>query len=129
MTNIIAEFKKFALKGNVVDLAVGVIIGAAFGKIVTSLVDHIIMPPLGMLAGGINFSNFKIVLAGAREGQPEVAVAYGLFLQNLVNFVIIAWALFVIIRLINRLHHEEKAITPTPEDIVLLREIRDSLKK
>jgi len=126
---VIQEFKTFALKGNVVDLAVGVIIGAAFGKIVGALVDQVLMPPLGLLIGGVDFSQLKIVL----KTNPEVAIGYGVLLQSTLNFLIVAWALFVVIRLMNRLNSQRTSAptaTPTapPEDILLLREIRDALK-
>lgn len=127
--SIATEFKKFALKGNVVDLAVGVIIGGAFGKIVSALVDNVLMPPLGLLVGGMDFSQLKFVLQAAAEGKPEVTIGYGLFLQNVVNFVIIAWSLFLVVKAMNRIYEEPKAPAATPEDILLLREIRDSLKK
>ncbi len=131
---MIEEFKKFALKGNVVDLAVGVVIGAAFGKIVTALVNEIIMPPLGLIVGNVNFSHLKIVLKEATEGQAEVAVGYGFFIQEVINFLIIAWAIFVVVKGMNSLYvkrQEEPAPAPaaTPEDVLLLREIRDALKK
>lgn len=129
---MIEEFKKFALKGNVVDLAVGVIIGAAFGKIVSSLVDNIIMPPLGLLIGGVDFSQLKIILSAASaDGKGEVAIGYGIFLQTVVNFLLVAWALFILIKAMNKLQKKaEEAPAPavTPEDVLLLREIRDSLK-
>lgn len=131
--SVIGEFKQFALKGNVVDLAVGVIIGAAFGKIVSSLVDNIIMPPLGMLIGGVDFSDLKIVLAAAgADGKGEAAIGYGLFIQTVVNFLLVAWALFMVIKAMNKLQKkqvEAPAPVVTPEDVLLLREIRDSLKK
>lgn len=124
------EFKTFAMKGNVVDLAVGVIIGAAFGKIVAALVDNILMPPIGLAIGGVDFSQLKIVIKEAAANQPEVAIGYGVFLQAVVNFMIIAWALFMVIRVMNRLHQKPAAApAATPEDVLLLREIRDSLKK
>jgi large conductance mechanosensitive channel len=130
--SFIAEFKKFALRGNVVDLAVGVVIGAAFGKIVTSLVDNIIMPPLGWAIGGIDFSDWKWVL---RPGDPtakvpEVAVQYGVFINVLIQFLIIAFAIFLVVKAINRLSHreEEKPAAP-PADVALLTEIRDLLKQ
>jgi large conductance mechanosensitive channel len=128
------EFKKFALKGNVVDLAVGVIIGAAFGKVVSSLVDNVLMPPLGLIIGGVDFSQLKLALqAAGADGKGEVAIGYGLFLQTVVNFLIVAWALFLLIKVMNRLNRQkEQAPAPvaaTPEDIVLLREIRDALRK
>lgn len=127
--SMLQEFKKFALKGNVVDLAVGVIIGGAFGKIVSSLVDNVLMPPLGLLIGGVDFSQLKLVLQVAADGKPEVVIGYGLFLQHLVNFIIVAWALFILVKGMNRLYEEPKAPAATPEDVLLLREIRDSLKK
>tara|TARA_B100000609_G_C17222741_1_gene441657 strand:+ start:15963 stop:16361 length:399 start_codon:yes stop_codon:yes gene_type:complete len=129
------EFKKFAVKGNVVDLAVGVIIGAAFGKIVTALVNQIIMPPIGLLIGNVNFSNLKVVLKPAMGEAAEVAIGYGAFIQEVVNFLIVAWAVFFMVRAMNRLNKKnEEAPAPAappapPEDIVLLREIRDALKK
>lgn len=126
---MLQEFKNFALKGSVVDLAVGVIIGAAFGKIVASLVENILMPPLGLLVGGVDFSQLKIVLQSAgADGKGEVAIGYGVFLQNTVNFLIIAWALFIVIRMMNRLKLNPGPVAATPEDVLLLREIRDTLK-
>jgi large conductance mechanosensitive channel len=129
--SFIAEFKKFALRGNVVDLAVGVVIGAAFGKIVTSLVDNIIMPPLGWAIGGIDFSEWKWVL---KAGDPatktaEVAVQYGVFINVLIQFVIIAFAIFLVVKAINRLSREEAAPAAPPADVALLTEIRDLLKQ
>ncbi|HAG90724.1 MAG TPA: large conductance mechanosensitive channel protein MscL [Bdellovibrionales bacterium] len=133
--SMMEEFKKFAVKGNVVDLAVGVIIGAAFGKIVTALVNQIIMPPIGLLIGNVNFSNLKVVLKPAMGEAAEVAIGYGAFIQEVVNFLIVAWAVFFMVRAMNRLNKKnEEAPAPAappapPEDIVLLREIRDALKK
>jgi large conductance mechanosensitive channel len=126
-----SEFKEFAVKGNVVDLAVGVIIGGAFGKIVSALVDQIIMPPIGMLIGGMDFSQLKFIIqAAGADGKGEVALGYGVFVQAVVNFLIIAWALFMVIKTMNKLQKPPApAAAVTPEDIVLLREIRDSLKK
>ena len=130
--SMIQEFKEFAMKGNVVDLAVGVIIGGAFGKIVASLVDNVLMPPIGLLIGGVDFSQLKVVLqAAGADGKGEVAIGYGMFLQNTVNFVIIAWALFMVIQAMNRLNKKPAAPPApavTPEDVLLLREIRDSLR-
>jgi large conductance mechanosensitive channel len=139
------EFKEFAMKGNVVDLAVGVIIGGAFGKIVDSLVQDIIMPPIGKLFGGLDFANYYIPLNGQAPGLSLVEAkklgavfAYGNFFTILLNFIILAFVIFQMVRLMNKarnLRHAEKAAEPapppppTPEDIVLLREIRDSLKK
>jgi large conductance mechanosensitive channel len=128
---MISEFKSFVMRGNVIDLAVGVVIGAAFGKIVTSLVDQIIMPPIGVLIGGVDFSAYKWVLhpAGA-DGKGEVAVLYGAFFNTLIQFAIIALAIFLVVKLVNRLvKKEEAAPAPPPADVVLLTEIRDLLKK
>jgi large conductance mechanosensitive channel len=128
--SVFKEFKEFAMKGNVVDLAVGVIIGAAFGKIVSTLVDNIIMPPIGLAVGGVDFSQLKVILQhAAADGKGEVAISYGLFLQTVVNFLIIAFALFMVIKTMNRFKHETPAgPAATPEDVLLLREIRDSLR-
>jgi large conductance mechanosensitive channel len=133
------EFKKFAMRGNVIDLAVGVVIGAAFGAIVSSLVKDIIMPPIGWAMGGIDFSNFFLTLKGPvvatlTEAQKAgaVTVNYGVFINAIVNFLIVALALFLLIRGINRLQtkppESPAAAPPPPEDVVLLREIRDLLK-
>ncbi len=142
--SMLKEFREFALKGSVVDLAVGVIIGAAFGTIVSSLVDDIIMPPIGMLLSGIDFSALKIVLkegvaaipasggAPAVAAVPEVAINYGKFINAAIKFVIVAWVLFFVIKAMNTMKRKEAAAPPTPattpEDISLLREIRDLLK-
>ena len=124
--SMLQEFKSFAMKGNVVDLAVGVIIGAAFGKIVASLVEDVIMPLLGTIIGGINFSGLAITVGSA-------TLKYGKFLQTCLDFVIIAWAIFVAVKLINRLRREEPAAPPAPpappRQELLLEEIRDLLKK
>lgn len=129
--SFVAEFKKFALRGNVVDLAVGVVIGAAFGKIVTSLVDNIIMPPIGWLIGGIDFSDWKWVLkpADAVAKKAEVAIQYGVFVNVLIQFLIVAIAIFVVVKAINRLtRREEEAPAAPAADVVLLTEIRDLLR-
>ncbi len=125
-----SEFKAFAMRGNVIDLAVGVIIGAAFGKIVTSLVDQIIMPPIGMLIGGVDFSAYKWVLqAAGPDGKGEVAIQFGAFFNTLIQFAIVAFAIFLVIKLMNRLiKKQEDAPAPPAADIVLLTEIRDLLK-
>lgn len=128
-TQVVQEFRKFALKGNVVDLAIGVIVGTAFGKIVSSLVDDILMPPIGFLIGGVNFSKLQLVLYAASNGKPDVVISYGVFLQNVVNFIIVAWALFVLVKAMNRLQDQAKPPSATPEEILILREIRDSLRK
>lgn len=128
MRNFLSEFKNFAMKGNVIDLAVAVVIGTAFGKITTALVNNVIMPAFGIVLGGIDFSDksFKI---------GEASIAYGAFIQAVIEFIIIAFALFIIIKALKKLQNteekkeeEKKPATPT-EDIILLREIRDSLKK
>jgi len=129
--SFVAEFKKFALRGNVVDLAVGVVIGAAFGKIVTSLVENIIMPPIGWLIGGIDFSDYKWVLkpADAVAKKAEVAIQYGVFINVLIQFLIVAIAIFVVVKAINRLtRREEEAPAAPAADVVLLTEIRDLLR-
>ena len=136
---MMGEFKLFAMKGNVVDLAVGVIIGGAFGKIVDSLVQDVIMPPIGRLFGGLDFANYYLPLNGQAMGlaladakKLGAVVAYGNFLTVLLNFIILAFVIFQMIRLMNRVRRDEPApaaVVATPEDIVLLREIRDSLKK
>ena len=131
---MLKEFKEFAMRGNVIDLAVGVVIGAAFGKIVTSLVDQIIMPLIGMITGGVDFSNMKWVLKPADASNPahkiaEVAVQYGAFINTLIQFIIIAFAIFLVVKAINRLTRREPAApAATPADVVLLTEIRDLLK-
>jgi large conductance mechanosensitive channel len=135
--SMIEEFKKFAMRGNVLDLAVGVIIGASFTGIVNSLVNDIIMPPIGLALGGVDFSNFFWVLKGehadtlaAAKAAKAVTINYGLFVNACINFLIVAFALFVLIRQINKLSVPPPAeVAVTPEDILLLREIRDSLKK
>jgi large conductance mechanosensitive channel protein len=129
---MLKEFKEFALKGNVVDLAVGVIIGAAFGKIVTSLVEDILMPILGILIGGVNFSDLKIVITPASGDTAEAALRYGAFIQSIFDFVIIAFSIFMFIKLLNsfKKKEEKKVEEKQPEEnIVLLTEIRDLLKE
>lgn len=135
--SFLKEFKEFAMRGNVLDLAVGVIIGGAFGGIVKSLVDDMIMPIIGRLIGGVNFSNLyfnfsSVEYASLDEAKKAGAaiLPYGNFIQNVVNFVIIAFCVFLIIKLVSVATKPKEAAQPaTPEDIVLLREIRDSLKK
>ena len=132
---MISEFKEFAMRGNVIDLAVGVVIGAAFGKIVTALVDKVIMPPLGLAIGGVDFAKLGIVLKeatvdAAGKEVPAVVLAYGEFINAIVQFVIVAFAIFLVVKAINRLHKKPaEAPAATPEDILLLREIRDTLRK
>lgn len=125
-----SEFKAFAMRGNVIDLAVGVVIGAAFGKIVTSLVDQMIMPPIGMLIGGVDFSAYKWVLqAAGPDGKGEVAIQFGAFFNTVIQFAIVAFAIFLVIKLMNRLiKKEEAAPAPPPPEVELLTEIRDLLK-
>ncbi|WP_226469065.1 large-conductance mechanosensitive channel protein MscL [Luteimonas panaciterrae] len=133
---MISEFKEFIARGNVVDLAVGVVIGAAFGKIVTSMVDGVVMPVIGYLSGGVSVTDWKQVLkpaqldAAGKEIAAEVAIKYGVFLQTIIDFILIAFVIFLFLKAYNRLRKPaEAAPAATPEDIVLLREIRDSLKK
>lgn len=131
--SIVKEFKEFAIKGNAIDMAVGLVIGAAFGKIVASLVSDVIMPPFGWLMGGIDFSAYKLVLKEAVGDAPAVTLNWGLLVNNIVNFVIVAFAIFMVVKGINKLKRQE-AIAPTvpaapPADVVLLAEIRDLLKK
>jgi large conductance mechanosensitive channel len=129
------EFREFAVKGSVMDLAVGVIIGGAFGKIVDSLVGDIIMPIIGRLTGGLDFSNYFIPLAGqadttlAEAKKHGAVLAYGNFLTVSVNFIILAFIIFLMVKQINRLKHESPPPATPPEDTVLLREIRDELKR
>ncbi len=136
------EFKKFAMRGNVVDVAVGIIIGAAFGKIVESLVKDLIMPPIGLLLGKVDFANLFLVIKDGTAAGPYLSVDaaqkagavtfnYGMFINTCISFLIVAFAVFFLIRLINRLKAAEPdaAAAPTPEEVVLLREIRDALKK
>jgi len=131
---MLKEFKEFAMRGNVIDLAVGVVIGAAFGKIVTSLVDQIIMPLIGMITGGVDFSDMKWVLKPADASNPahkvaEVAVQYGAFINTLIQFIIIAFAIFLVVKAINRLTRRAPAAPAAPPaDVALLTEIRDLLK-
>ena len=124
------EFKKFAIRGNVMDMAIGVIIGAAFGKIVSSLVADIIMPPIGILLGGIDLSNISLTLKKATETSEVVSLNYGLFFNTILDFLIIAFVIFIIVRQINRFKKKEDKKPDKPsEEVLLLREIRDQLKK
>jgi len=128
--SVYQEFKKFALRGNVIDMAVGIVIGAAFGKIISSLVANVIMPPIGLITGGSNFSDFGITIKAATETSEAVIIKYGIFLNTIVSFVIIVFTIFIIIKQINKLQKKkEEKPKATPEEILLLREIRDSLKK
>ena len=133
---LLSEFKEFALRGNVIDLAVGVVIGVAFGKIVTSLVNDVVMPLIGTLAGGVDFATAAIELAPAvigpdgKETTAAVMLRYGAFLQSIVDFVLVAFAIFIAVKAINRLRRQpDPAVAAAPpEDIVLLTEIRDALR-
>jgi large conductance mechanosensitive channel len=132
--SIVQEFKQFAIKGNVVDMAVGVIIGAAFGKIVSSFVTDVVMPPIGVLIGGVDFSKLAFTLLAATANAPAVAINYGKFIQTVVDFTIIAAVIFVVIKGINRMKRKEEAAEAAapaapPAQEVLLTEIRDLLKK
>jgi large conductance mechanosensitive channel len=141
---MLKEFREFAMRGNVVDMAVGIIIGAAFGKIVDSLVKDVIMPPIGLLLGKVDFSNLFFVLKDGSSPGPYLTVEaaqkagavtfnYGIFINSIISFVIVAFAVFLLIRAINRLRQQEEAKPAAPaappEEIALLREIRDSLKR
>ena len=138
---MLKEFREFVTRGNVVDLAVGLVIGAAFGRIVQSFVDDILMPPIGLLLGGTDFSNLFVVLReGAAPGPymslemakaaGAVTLNYGVFISTIVTFLIVAFAIFLMVRTINRLRREEVVAAPvTPEEILLLREIRDSVRR
>ena len=131
--SFIQEFKEFAMKGNVIDMAVGVVIGGAFGKIVTSLVGDVIMPVVGVITGGMNFTDLKLVIKEAVGETPAVTINYGSFIQTTVDFLIIAFCIFCAIKAINKLKKEKPAEPEAPaepsEDIKLLSEIRDLLKK
>jgi len=129
--SMLKEFKEFAMRGNVLDMAVGVVIGAAFGKIVTSLVNDVIMPPLGWVTGGIDFSAMKVVIRPADNSNPahkipEIAIAYGSFINSILAFLIVAFAIFLLIKIVNKFY--TKAAAATPPEVVLLTEIRDLLK-
>lgn len=133
---MMSEFKEFAMRGNVIDLAVGVVIGASFGKIITALVDKVIMPPIGLAIGGVDFSKLGIVLKeasvdAAGKEVPAVVLAYGEFINAVIQFVIVAFAIFLVVKAINRMHKKPEEAPPAGpgEDVLLLREIRDSLKK
>jgi large conductance mechanosensitive channel len=130
---MLQEFKKFAMRGNVVDMAVGIIIGAAFGKIISSFVADVLMPPIGLLIGGIDFSNLAITIKEAAGAATAVTINYGKFIQSVVDFVIIAFAIFMAIKGMNALKKKEEAAPPPPpvpsNEEVLLGEIRDLLKQ
>ena len=131
---MISEFKEFIAKGNVVDLAVGVVIGAAFGKIVTALVDGIVMPAIGAMTGGVSVSDWKHVVSPAQIGADgkeiaaEVAIRYGAFIQTVIDFILIAFVIFLFLKAYNRMRRPAEEAGPA-EEVLLLRDIRDSLKK
>ncbi len=131
--SMLGEFKSFAMRGNVVDMAVGIIIGAAFGKIVSSFVNDVIMPPIGVMLGGVNFRDLALVIQQATETQAEVLIKYGMFVQSIIDFIIIALAVFVGVKAMNSMKAKEEAkpvaVAEIPEDVKLLVEIRDLLKK
>jgi large conductance mechanosensitive channel len=131
--SIFDDFKKFAMKGNVIDLAVAVVIGAAFGRIVTSFVNDVLMPPIGILIGGIDFSDLTIILKEASGDTAAVTLNYGMFIQTVINFLIVAFAIFIVIRLYERTKKKEEVKPPTvaviPPQEKLLTEIRDLLKE
>ncbi|MEO6364481.1 MAG: large conductance mechanosensitive channel protein MscL [Luteimonas sp.] len=133
---MISEFKAFISRGNVVDLAIAVVIGAAFGKIITALVDGIIMPVVGMAMGGTDFSQLFVALDGndyanlaAAQAAAAPVVTYGAFIQTLIDFLLIAFVIFLLLKGHNRMHKPVEVVAATPEDVLLLREIRDSLTK
>ncbi|MCG3144618.1 MAG: Large-conductance mechanosensitive channel [Gammaproteobacteria bacterium] len=127
---MLQEFREFAVKGNAVDMAVGIITGAAFGKIVSSIVDDVVMPPIGLILGGVNFSDLKLVLKDAVGDVPAVTLNWGEFIQTCLDFVIVAFAVFMLVKAINALKRQEEAAPPPapPADVALLTEIRDLLK-
>jgi large conductance mechanosensitive channel len=130
--SMMSEFKNFAMRGNVVDMAVGIVIGAAFGKIVSSFVKDVLMPPIGILVGGVNFSDLSVTLRAASEQAAAVTLNYGTFIQSVIDFLIIAFAIFMVVRVMNKLKKKEEeapAEPPAPSaEVQLLTEIRDALK-
>lgn len=130
--SMLKEFKDFAVKGNMIDMAVGIVIGAAFGKVVTALVAGVIMPPIGVILGGVNFSDLAFIIKESVDGAPAVTINYGAFIQTLIDFTIIAFAIFMIVKAINKSKNQEEAAPKAPpapsSQEVLLTEIRDLLK-
>ena len=130
---MVKEFKEFAMKGNVVDMAIGIVIGAAFGKIVSSFVADVLMPPIGVLLGGVDFSKLMIILKEATAETEAVAISYGVFFNTVIDFIIIAFAIFMVVRMMNNMKKKEEekpAEPPKPSnEEVLLTEIRDQLRK
>ena len=131
--SMMSEFKSFAMRGNVVDMAVGIVIGGAFGKIVSSFVSDVLMPPIGMMMGGVDFKDLAITLQAATEEVAAVTINYGAFIQTVLDFVIIAFAIFMVVRAMNNMKKKEEAAPEAPPkpsaEVELLTEIRDSLKK
>ncbi|TVQ76515.1 MAG: large-conductance mechanosensitive channel protein MscL [Phycisphaeraceae bacterium] len=135
---IVKEFRDFAMRGNVIDMAVGIVIGVAFGRIVTTLVERVIMPPIGMLLGGVDFADKRLLLQEGVEAAdgvvavPEVAIFYGEFINVVINFIIVAFAIFLVVKMMNaakKKQENEEVAAPAPsEDVLLLREIRDALQ-
>lgn len=130
--SMLTEFKDFAMRGNVVDMAVGIVIGGAFGKIVSSFVADVLMPPIGLLMGGMDFSNLAVTLKAASEGAEGVMLKYGVFVQTVVDFLIVAFAIFMVVKAMNSLKKKEEAAPAAPpapsKEEVLLTEIRDALR-
>ena len=129
---LVKEFKEFAMRGNVVDLAIGIIIGLAFGKIITSFVSDVLMPPIGLILGKMDFANLSIVLKEATEGTPAVLLKYGAFFNTIIDFLIVAFAIFMVVKAINKMKKQPEEVPaapalPSPEE-TLLTEIRDILK-
>jgi len=126
---MMSEFKDFAMRGNVVDMAVGIVIGGAFGKIVSSFVADVLMPPIGLAMGGVNFSDLAVTLQEASGGAEAVLLKYGVFIQSVVDFIIIAFAIFMVVKAMNSMKEEEPEEDPGPSEKDLLAEIRDALAK
>jgi len=131
--SMMSEFKSFAMRGNVMDMAVGIVIGAAFGKIVSSFVNDVLMPPLGMIMGGVDFKDLAVVLKEASGDVAAVTLNYGVFIQTVLDFLIIAFAIFMVVKAMNNLKKKEEAAPAAPSkpsaEVELLTEIRDALKK
>jgi large conductance mechanosensitive channel len=126
---LLDEFKSFAMRGNVVDLAVGVVIGGAFGKIVTSFVNDVLMPPIGLALGGVDFSGLAVTLKAAEGDAPAVLWKYGAFVQTVVDFTIVAFAIFLVVKAMNSMQKKQEAApAPPPAEVTLLTEIRDALR-
>lgn len=130
--SMVTEFKNFAMRGNVVDMAVGIVIGGAFGKIVSSFVADVLMPPIGLLLGGVDFSDLAITLSAATADAEAVLLSYGVFIQTVIDFLIIAFAIFLVVKAMNTVMKQEEEAPPTPpepsKEEVLLTEIRDALR-